>query len=73
MKQGTQGPQKHSSLESLKFKSSFDTGHFTPATIINGKTVKNVQTDLKTMEIWPKQLIVTLCLSDILVREKLSF
>ncbi len=37
-----------------------------------GKTIKNVQNISQTMEIWPKQLIVMLSVSDTLVRDKLS-
>ena len=44
-----------------------------PLQIRGAKTVKNVQIDPQTTEIWPKQLNVTLSASETLVREKLSF
>ncbi len=44
-----------------------------PYQILGGKTVKNVDIDPQTTEIWPKELFVTLSVSDNLVRVKLSF
>ncbi len=35
-----------------------------PYQILGGKTVKNVQIDHKTTEIWPKELFVTLSVSE---------
>ncbi len=58
-KQGAQGPQKLSSLKSLKIQNPPPIpGVFTPATIINGflvcycgTTVKNVQIDPQTKQL----------------------
>ncbi len=67
-KQGPQGPQKLSSLKSLNILNPPPIpGIFTPGTImeiasfqiLGCKTVKIVQQDPQTMEIWSKKLNVT--------------
>ena len=66
-KQGPQGLQKFSSLKSLKIqKPTLISSTFTPATIrkwlpypiLGSKTVRNVQINPQTTEIWPIQLNV---------------
>ncbi len=39
---------------------SFNHHKWRPYQILGGKTIKNVQIDPQTAELWPKQLIITL-------------
>ena len=68
LQQGPKGPPKLSSKNHLKLETPTDTEIFhscnhnkwLPYQIVGGETVKNVQIDPKTTEIWSTRLNVTL-------------
>ncbi len=64
-KQGPQGQQKHSSIKTWECTmKSLEIKKWFPYQILGSKTVKNVQIDPQTAEIWPKQLNVKLSVSE---------